>query len=256
MSRFEAPKSRFFGLAALGGWLSLAGTVSLGLGGSASAQQPALRSTAPEKGFTIAANAHTPMVLRTEPHAACDMHPSGINDPAHNLKVYANADGYVKVHLTATQESQDVHVQLDCATGNAVTIHPVHFHTGPSPTADMPAPESSVPMTTGARVVPALTEEAAKQLSDDEVVSLGYPPRPDAETAAEQYAHWLRMVSGPLTVIPPHSVNTERVHAAEGVISTTSLTSAKRWSGFVAQRTWHSFMGVTGQWNVPPGRDR
>ena len=235
------------------GLLTLATALLGGLAVPASAQNPAFPRVAPEQGFTIATNVHTPVVLKTEPHAACDLHPSGATDQAHKLKVYANAEGYVKVHVTAKEENQDVHLQLDCTTAASVTIHPLHLRAGSSPTDDMPAPETSIPTPKDAKVVPVLTEESAKQLSDDDVINLGYPPRPDAESAPDQYVHWLDMVSHPLTVLWPRSVSRpEKLHQPQSVVAAASSSTSANWSGYLVQGGLRSFMGVTGEWNVPP----
>jgi hypothetical protein len=260
MSRHQSTRNIPFAASAVkAGVLALTALLVGSLAVPASAQKPVFPQVAPEQGFTIATNAHTPMVLKTEPDAACDLHASGVNDPAHTLKVYANGEGYVKVHVTAKQGPQDVRVQLDCTTADAVTVHPLHLRTGSSPTADMPAPDAVIPTPKDAKVLPALTADAAKQLSDDDIMNLGYPPRPDPSAAPDQYDQWLSLVASPLTIIPPHSVSRkERSHvpqsavaASQGDVAGTSAAGSPNWSGYVMQGPSHSFMGVTGLWNVP-----
>jgi len=58
------------------------------------------------------------------------------------MKLYANGDGYVRVHLTAKPDSEENYSQLDCVTADAVTVHPIHLRTRSSPTEDMPAPDA------------------------------------------------------------------------------------------------------------------
>jgi len=86
--------------------------------------------------------------------------------------------------------------------GRQVTIYPLHVRTGAAPTAEMPAPTSSMPVPKGSRILPALTDEAARQLGDADVISMGYPPRPDASTSPEDYSKWLDLVSRPITLGP------------------------------------------------------
>src|SRR4029077_3262390 len=98
------------------------------------------------------------------------------------------------------------------------TVHPIHLRTGSSPTEDMPAPDASMPTPRGAQVLAALTEETARQLSDSEVIRLGYPPRPDATQAPALYSAWLDVVCRPMTLLPPNRVShTDVSHQRPGI---------------------------------------
>lgn len=172
------------------------------------AQNPPVPQIAAEQGFTIPANVQTPIVLQTQPDAACDLHAAGVSDTAHTLRFYANGDGYVKFHALAKQESQeDGQLQLDCAVAGNVTSYPIRLRAASSPTDSMPAPRTVVPRPKGSKVLPGLTAEEGQQLSDDDLRTRGYPTRPDAAALPDQYARWLDHVSRPLTVLPPHSVS-------------------------------------------------
>ena len=218
---------------------------------SASAQNP-VPVVAPTRGFSIPANVHTAMVFKTQPGAACDLHPAGASDAAHTMRLYANAEGYVRFYVHTKDHSQlDADVQLDCSAAGRVTIYPLHVRTGVAPTAAMPAPASSMPVPKGSRILPALTDEAARQLSDADVISLGYPPRPDASTSPEDYSKWLDLVSRPITLVPPQSVSrTDVSHKAPDAQAGTF--SSANWSGYEAQSTPGSYVAVTGEWLVPP----
>ncbi len=233
------------------GLLSLAAVLSAGVIVPASAQKPTVPGVAPEQGFTIATKVNTPMVLKTEPYATCDLHPSGDSDQAHTLKVYANSEGYVKVHVTLKEESRDEHMQLDCSTVDAVTIHPLHLQAGSTPTADMPAPQASVPAPQGAQVRAALTDEGARLLTDEDLLSRGYPPRPDATQSPDAYASWLRSVSRPITLLPPHGVSFSRPARAQQSLAGGTETG-QNWSGYEARSKPGSYMEVSGEWAVPP----
>jgi hypothetical protein len=128
------------------GLLTLTTILVSGLAVPASAQSPATPRIAAERGFTIAPEGQTPMIVRAEPDAACDLHLQGVNDAAHTLRVYANAEGYVRVHLVPSQESApEMRVQLDCTAAGTVTTYPIHLRVASTPTAEMPEPESSLP---------------------------------------------------------------------------------------------------------------
>ena len=217
----------------------------------ASAQNP-VPVVAPARGFSIPANVHTAMVFDTQPGAACDLHPAGASDAAHTMRLYANADGYVRFYVHTTEHSQlDTDVQLDCSAAGRVTIYPLHVRTGAAPTAEMPAPTSSMPVPKGSRILPALTDEAARQLGDADVISMGYPPRPDASTSPEDYSKWLDLVSRPITLVPPQSVNRSDV-SHKTLDAQAGPSTSFNWSGYEAQSTPGSYVAVTGEWLVPP----
>ena len=234
-----------------GGTLTLTAISLFGLAVSTLAQNPPVPQIAVEQGFTIPANVQTPIVLKTQPDAACDLHAAGVTDAAHTLRLYANGEGYIKVHVNAKQESQeDVQVQLDCAAASKVTTYPLRLRAGFSPTEDMPAPQTVMPTPKGSKVLPALTAEEAQQLSDDDLRTRVYPTRPDAAASTDQYARWLDHVSRPLTVLPPHSVS--RSDISHGVRSVEEGTeTAPNWSGYELRDKNRSYMEVASNWNLP-----
>ena len=211
---------------------------------------------AQEQGFTIPPNVQTPVVLQTQPDAACDLHLPGVNDAAHTMRLYANEEGYVRVHLTVQEGSQeDQRVQLDCAAGGTVTTYPVRLRAAVSATADMPAPQAYVPTPKSARVLPALTEATAQQFSDQYLASLGYPPRPDATASPDRYAKWLDRVSRPMTVLQPHLVSnpniTRRPRSVEKGVEANTLETLSNWSGQELRYKSNSYFEIDGDWNVP-----
>ena len=211
---------------------------------------------APEQGFTIPPNVQTPVVLQTQPDAACDLHLPGVNDAAQSMRLYANEEGYVRVHLNIQEGSQeDQRVQLDCAAGGTVTTYPVRLRAAVSATADMPAPQAYVPTPKAARVLPALTEATAQQFSDQYLASLGYPPRPDATASPDRYAKWLDRVSRPVTLLPPHLVSnpniTRRRRGVETGVEANTLETTNNWSGQELRYKSNSYFEIDGDWNVP-----
>jgi hypothetical protein len=230
--------------------LTIAATVLCGLGSSTLAQNPVTARIADEQGFTIPPGVQTPVVLKTQPDAACDLHEGGVADPAKMLRVYANEEGYVKVHVGSKQGSGlDSRVQLDCAAAGRVVTYPLHLGFSSFPTDDMPAPQSAIPAPKGSRVLPALTDEAARQLSDAELMQLGYSPRPDAAASPDNYAKWLESFSRPVTLLPPHSLSHPDV-AHRGNVQ-AGPESSSNWSGFEAHSGSRAYIAVYAQWYVP-----
>jgi hypothetical protein len=233
-----------------GGLLSLAALLLGSLAVPASAQNRPVARVAPEKHFTIPSGARTAVVLQTEPDAACDLHAAGVEDPSQAMRLYGNIEGYVRFHFTPNSDIEDAHLVLDCTGQEAVTSHPLHLHIAASPTDDMPAPEGSVPVPAGSKTLPALTAEAAGQLSDEDIDAQGYPRRPSAIEAPAAYATWLRLVSRPMTILPPHSVTRSDVsHALQGV--TEGPANNSHWSGFADTGVPLEYTAVTAEWNVP-----
>ena len=221
------------------GLITLAAVLLCGL--TASASNPKVVA---EQGFTITPNAETAIVLKTQPDAACDLHAVGTSD-SRSMRFYANGDGYVKIHANA-REGMEGRVQLDCSSNGKVVSYPLHLLVSSSPAADMPAPQSHVPTPKGSKVRPGLIEAQAQSLTDDELMNLGYPERPDVLIAPDQYAKWLDHVSRPMTVLPQHLVSTN-VTASPG-----SYTSSN-WSGLEAHSTTkRKYSAVTATWSVPP----
>jgi hypothetical protein len=181
------------------------------------------------------------------------------------MKLYANSEGYLLVHVNARQDAQeeveDVRVKLDCAADQVVT-YPLHLRVGASPTAEMPAPERTVPMPKNARILPALTDADARQLSDSDLIKLGYPPRPPA-ASPNNYAQWLQLVSRPITLLPPDSVSRPDIsHSKGGVQAGPSLgclpglpcarpSTSPSWSGLEAKAANGTYYSVQGYWQVP-----
>ncbi len=235
-----------------GGLLAIAALLSGSLAGVARAQNRAVPRMAPERAFSITPNVETPMVLKTEPDAECSLHPAGVSDSARTMKLYANADGYVRVHLTAKAESQESNLELDCITAGAITTHPIHLRTGASPTEDMPAPDATLPTPKGAQVLPALTEEAARQLSDTDVISLGYPPRPDLTGAPGAYAAWLDVVSRPMALLPTHPASRNDISHQRSAIQDITAEGSSNWSGVELRGPAETYVETTANWIVPP----
>ncbi|MGA2097390.1 MAG: G1 family glutamic endopeptidase [Candidatus Acidiferrum sp.] len=242
------------------GHFALSGLAALLLGAVAiatPAQNLPVAKTVPQKHFTVPPDVPTAIVLQAQPDAACDLHDAGVNDPAQTMKLYGNVEGYVRFHFTPNQDTQDAYLQLDCTAAGVATTYPVHLHVAASPTDDMPAPQRNIPAPAGSTIRPALTEDTAQLLSDEELLAQKYPMRPNAAESPKSYAQWLNSVSHPMTIVPLHAVSRSDIshgsHSPQGTGVTEGVSSGTNdhWSGFVAEGWKNSLRAVEGSWTVP-----
>jgi len=103
-----------------------------------------------------------------------------------------------------------------------------------------------VPTPTGSTIRPALTEEEQQTLSDDELMSRGYPARPDALESPDRYARWQQQVSRSMTILPSQSVDSGKSHHVARAANDNII-----WSGYVSDSSWHSYSKAEGDWHVP-----
>jgi len=210
------------------------------------------KTVAQESRFTVAPGDPKPLVIQTLPDSVCDLHMGAAANPKQTLRLYANPDGYVRVHVRAKETSEELaHLQLDCQANGKLTTYPLTFRASDTPTEDMPAPLAVLPAPKDAKLLPALTDDEARQLSDRDLAERGYAPRPDPATSPENYAAWLKLVSHAFTVVEPHSVSRSDIsHKAQTVEAGTENSS--NWSGYELRSSSKSYLGVQSQWNIPP----
>jgi len=227
---------------------ALSAVACCSLAGSILAQTPASHEMVPERGFTIPSSGQTPFVIQTAPNAVCGLHAANAGDSAPVMKLLANEDGYIRVHVSSKVDSEnDAHVQIDCTAGGKLTIYPIHLRSGVAATDAMPAPQTTVPLPKGSRVLPALTEAEAAQLSDQELLGRGYPQRPDASAEPQLYKSWVRAFSKQVTLLaPPTSTSGDQ---GLGVQYGTEYSLA--WCGYEAQGANGTYSSVHGAWYVP-----
>jgi len=226
--------------------MALAGLLLSTVALPATAQVASTVKLAPESAFTIGPDVSTPIVLKTQPDAVCTLHGEGAGVNAPGMKSYANGEGYLKIHARIKEESQESRAELDCTAKGSVTRYPLHLRASDTATDDMPAPRSTMPTPKGSAIQPALTEAEAQQLSDEELTSRGFPPRPDSPDALTS---WLQVVTRPSTMVDPHLVSRTDVvhHFAEA-----GVTHGYNWSGYVADaKKNRSYSSVHGEWNMP-----
>src|ERR1700738_4835174 len=72
--------------------------------------------TAAPRRYTVAPLIHTPVLIRTLPHAVCSVHAEGNADSKHSLKVYADGEGVVRFHVQPSSATHDIaRLEVDCA---------------------------------------------------------------------------------------------------------------------------------------------
>jgi hypothetical protein len=141
------------------------------------------------------------------------------------LPLFADDEGFIIFDYTATSEGSK-NFRFDCETdSHNVSSYPVSVSVVAGaaspvfPTHSAAAPKGSV-------VRPALSGDPL-QYTDQEVISQGYPARPNPNNSTG-YSHWLQMVSKPVTVISPRLVKMPGVRATvnndhwSGVITSSS----------------------------------
>ena len=234
------------------GWskAALSAFACCSLAASILAQTPIANEVVPERGFTIPTSGQTPFVLQTAANAVCELHAANAVDPALVMRLLANEDGYIRVHVRPKYDSEnDAHVQIDCTAGGKVTTYPIHLRSGVAATDAMPAPQTTVPLPKGSRVLPALTEDEAVQLSDQELLGRGYPGRPDAAAEPQLYKNWIRAFSKQVTLLAPPSSKSGAADQALGMQYGTENSLA--WCGYEAQGANGTYSSVHGAWYVP-----
>ena len=228
------------------GLLSLV-ALMFGCGAGAAIAQSAPLTLAAEQSFTITPAVATPIVLKTMPSAVCDLYSAGDNQKS--LRVYANFEGYLKFHASP-KEQGDQELQLDCAANGRIVRYPLHMRISDSPTSEMPAPESVIPAPRDSVFLPGLTEQEARQLSDEDLTRRGYPSRPSGEDESEAYASWLKSVTQDSHRLQPHLIQRSDVLHRPGLQA--GVSDSYNWSGYVSDTaTKRTYISVHGEWNQP-----
>ena len=215
--------------------------------------------------YTIAPHIHTPVTIRTLPHAVCCVHAEADSEPKHSLKVYADGDGVVRFHIQPSSGTHDIaRLEVDCAVNGRVVRYPLHLRVSLEPTAEMPSPPVEKPLARrhDGLVRPALSLDEAMRLTDEEALTRGYPLRPNQDEVPTAFNAWLRCVSMPGYRIEPHLVSNPDV--THGKRKQHAPANSSNWCGFELLRTpvFSPIFGgsfalsepydwVTGTWHVP-----
>ncbi len=167
--------------------------------------------------YTISPTHQTEIELQVQPNAVCSLHASGDEDPAHRIKAFADAQGFVRFHVgTEAHGGDDLAAEtlvVDAEVGGRTVRHEVGLRAALRPTAEFPSlpkPRAPIDMP-GAVEYPGLDEAAALSITAEDASVLGIPPRPDRKEDPEGFEHWLRTATRPTVFLAPDLRNNPEV---------------------------------------------
>jgi Peptidase A4 family len=212
---------------------------------------------------TVAPGVTSYVSLRTLPNAVCMLHKE--DEPAdHGLRLYADPDGFVHMHVRPSNAHDGVgRLVLDAqAEDGGTAVHVLELRPGHAPTDEHPSPKpiGRRAYREGAYVRPALELDEALRITHEEAHERGYPLRPHADEAPHAFAGWLRAVSTPAIDVKPHVVERPELRhsslvAEELVFGRAAVENAaessSNWSGFELNAAAGTYDWVTGMWYVP-----
>jgi hypothetical protein len=213
---------------------------------------------------TIAPAKMEAVSVETLPNAVCTLQGRDDSGATRTLRLYANDQGRVRFHARAESETDNpARLDLQCETDGQVMQHGIELRAA---AAAANAGARAAASARSGRVRPALSGDPLLP-SRDELVSRGYPARPDPVQAPEAYATWLRVVSSEANVIEAKTVlQPDRSHgpipiSPIGTISRTwpTVGNSNNWSGFGLHQDTHvvplnpsaPYDWVSGEWYVP-----
>lgn len=193
------------------------------------------------------------------PNAVCTLRAQDDSGAVQTLKLFADDQGEVRFHARPSAETDNPpNLQLSCEANGQTMDHAMDLRAS----AAAPAPAARV--RPAGRTRPALTGDPTV-LSQEELLSRGYPMRPDPEKMPEAYATWLRAVSTEATEIEPKSVARPGFRAGTLPVAPFRLPSTQNssnWSGFSLYRDPYlirllnvpspqPYVFASGEWYVP-----
>jgi Peptidase A4 family len=219
--------------------------------------------------FKVPPKALSAISFSAAPNVQCSVAPANGSSSGKAFTVYTNDQGTATFYVTPSQASSAAQLVATCSSGNQQTIQ-IQPVVGAKPLV-APAPsDAAANARLGYTVRPALTGDPMA-LSNQELVKLKYPMRPDPQKAPGAYASWLKAVSKPATLIPPKMVKVEgrshgpvqisagantqsaRLATSDTATPITSFTVNSEYaSGYMLATDFGSqFLWIEGEWNVP-----
>jgi hypothetical protein len=200
--------------------------------------------------LAVAPHAETPLAIQVQPKATCTL-PEG--NPVQ--KIFANDEGVVRMNVRPTREATGT-FRLECrGEDGALVAFPVELAVTSDPGALA---------ATKAQIKPFLESKPGTlrralvgdpmAYSQEELLAGGYGQRPDPMKEPNRYAHWLRAVTEPSTV-----VSSRQVAGSERNGPNENLLWASNWSGGLAgnpsgawpESSFSYFWYASAEWNVP-----
>lgn len=226
------------------------------------AQAPAGTRSVPLKtemvARTVPAGHETMLEIQTKPNAVCTLHPEDADDPQHRLRLDADDEGVVRVHAKAKTVSQiDLSMLFECTVDGQKTIYPVALR---ARQAEMKLQLHASRLPAKGVLRPAI-EGDATMLTNHELVTRGYPPRPDALLEPGAYANWLRLVSRPFTQVSSRRLAHPEVRHSPTLplppprVKYANNISFGNWSGGYMTNPDVKYWDVQADWVIPPVQD-
>jgi hypothetical protein len=203
-------------------------------------------------GYTLPPGYASEVHVQTLPKAVCTVRRGGDPDGAEGLRVLADDEGVVRLHMRPSNEHSEIaELRIDAEAGGRKVRVPLHIRASGRGSRDMPRPPARPrkPLREGATVRPALGEREMLRMNDEALREAGYPVRPHPAEAAGAFNAWRRAVSTPTTIVEPRLVAHPELH--HGAIITAGPATSGNWSGFELRGPTGTYDWVTGLWNVP-----
>src|SRR5262245_11524717 len=95
---------------------------------------------------TIRPGFSTPLFLTVVPGATCRLRRHDDPDPARSLKLFADDDGIICMHVRSPREVEQIEkFVIDCEAHEKITRYPLELRSARRETADMPFPQRQRP---------------------------------------------------------------------------------------------------------------
>jgi hypothetical protein len=174
------------------------------------------------------------VTVASTPNATCTLTSARTSS---SMPVWADYVGII--HLWAVPASASDTYSLECAENGGTVQY----------SFDLAASTTFVPATArfapaGTSVRPALVDP--DDASQAELLAGGYFPRPDPNVAPTLYAKWLKSVSTPMTVIPPHLVERSDLN-----FGSATPQNFHNWGGLALDQSGVTYESVFAAFDVP-----
>ena len=198
---------------------------------------------------TIPPGTQSPIVIQTEPLAACVVRPAEDGSGKGVARLFADQKGFARFFISPEASGSGItRLTVRCEKASVVTDHEVELRVSDAPNADFPSPPRMPPPV--GRIRPALSEAEASRLSDQALIKRGYPLPPDARLSPEGYKLWLRAVTHPGIILDPGLILNRFTRHDYGHTQSGPSTS-NNWSGVELRGSGGPFAWVSSWWVVP-----
>jgi hypothetical protein len=240
-------------------WLGI--SVSVGFSGSLAITGCAVAPDAPPGAIVlrVPSGSETAVTIDAPAGADCTLHGEGPGYAGGGLPLHADDRGALRFHVRPDPAGSTL-LALDCqlAGGGATTTRYYEVEAGApgEPLEGAAAPHAAA---RGGPVRPALNGDA-EVATNAEIVTMGFPPRPDRSKAPKAYARWLEIVSKPAVRLTPRFASragrpslptTSELTATSSANGPTYTGTSSNWCGYTLVQPKTQYWYVEGEWTVP-----